>query len=124
MSPAGRCLLYQQYSCSHCKEDGRIRIYLLARKNLLWDILRLPNSSRAALGTICHSHAMTRTDANQPSYALLHRSSPYYTLRHGRRRGHTRKTFFLNSTKQTNKIIERKKKDKNINHTKNVSVRD
>ena len=28
----------------------RIRIYLLARKNLLWDILRLPSSRRAALG--------------------------------------------------------------------------
>ena len=28
----------------------RIRIYLLARRNLLWDILRLPSSSAAALG--------------------------------------------------------------------------
>ena len=28
----------------------RIRIYLLARRNLLWDILRLPSSHRAALG--------------------------------------------------------------------------
>ena len=28
----------------------RIRIYLLARRNLLWDILRLPSSRRAALG--------------------------------------------------------------------------
>ena len=27
----------------------RIRIYLLARRNLLWDILRLPSSRRAAL---------------------------------------------------------------------------
>ena len=28
----------------------RIRIYLLAGRNLLWDILRLPSSRRAALG--------------------------------------------------------------------------
>ena len=28
----------------------RMRIYLLARRNLLWDILRLPSSRRAALG--------------------------------------------------------------------------
>ena len=28
----------------------RIRIYLLASRNLLWDILRLPSSRRAALG--------------------------------------------------------------------------
>ena len=40
----------------------RIRIYLLARRNLLWDILRLPSSCRAALARpICHSHTMTRT---------------------------------------------------------------
>ena len=34
------------------KEEDRIylRIYLLARRNLLWDILRLPSSRRAALG--------------------------------------------------------------------------
>ena len=28
----------------------RIRIHLLACRNLLWDILRLPSSRRAALG--------------------------------------------------------------------------
>ena len=32
------------------KDLFRIRIYLLARRNLLWDILRLPSSRRAALG--------------------------------------------------------------------------
>ena len=31
-------------------KDLSIRIYLLARRNLLWDILRLPSSRRAALG--------------------------------------------------------------------------
>ena len=50
----------------------RIRIYLLARRNLLWDILRLLSSRRAALGlyvilTLCRARG-----ANQPPYALLH----------------------------------------------------
>ena len=33
-----------------CIRRIRIRIYLLAGRNLLWDILRLPSSRRAALG--------------------------------------------------------------------------
>ena len=34
----------------HNREEEDLRIYLLARRNLLWDILRLPSSRRAALG--------------------------------------------------------------------------
>ena len=63
----------------------RIRIYLLARRNLLWDILRLPSSRRAALGLYVILTLWRGRGANQPPYALLHRSSPHYALRHGRR---------------------------------------
>ena len=31
-------------------DKDKVRIYLLARRNLLWDILRLPSNRRAALG--------------------------------------------------------------------------
>ena len=64
----------------------RIRIYLLARRNLLWDILRLPSSRRAALGLYVILTLWRGRGANQPPYALLHRSSPRYALCHGRRR--------------------------------------
>ena len=63
----------------------RIRIYLLARRNLLWDILRLPSSRRAVLGLYVILTLWQGRGANQPPYALLHRSSPRYALRHGRR---------------------------------------
>ena len=59
----------------------RIRIYLLARRTLLWDILRLPSSCYR----LCHSHAITSTGREPATlpYELLHRSSPHYALRHG-----------------------------------------
>ena len=63
----------------------RIRIYLLAGRNLLWDILRLPSSRRAALGLYVILTLWRTRGANQPPYASLHRSSPRYALRHGRR---------------------------------------
>ena len=63
----------------------RIRIYLLARRNLLWDILRLPSSRRAALGLYVILTLWRARGTNQPPYALLHRSSPRYALHHGRR---------------------------------------
>ena len=69
--------------CSYYKV--RIRIYLLARRNLLWDILRLLSSRRAALGLYVILTLWRARGANQPPYALLHRSSPRYALRHGRR---------------------------------------
>ena len=48
--------LYNSYCCSmYC--CALIMIYLLAHRNLLWDILRLPSSARP----MCHSHTMTRT---------------------------------------------------------------
>ena len=50
----------------------RIRIYLLARRNLLWDILRLPSSRRAALGLYVFLTLWRARGANQPPYALLH----------------------------------------------------
>ena len=68
----------------------RIRIYLLARRNLLWDILRLPSSRRAALGLYVILTLWRGWGANQPPYALLHRSSLRYALRHGRRRDDSR----------------------------------
>ena len=63
----------------------RIRIYLLARMNLLWDILRLPSSRRAAPGLYVILTLRRGWGANQPPYALLHWSSPRYALHHGRR---------------------------------------
>ena len=70
----------------------RIRIYLLARRNLLWDILR-QSSSRP----VCHSRLWQGRGANQPPYALLHRSSPSYALRHRRRRVRSSVTSALDS---------------------------
>ena len=58
----------------------RIRIYLLARRNLLWDILRLPSSRRAALDLYVILTQWRGRGANQPPYAMLHRSSPRYAL--------------------------------------------
>ena len=65
------------------KDKDRIRIYLLACRNLLWDILRLPSSRRAALGLYVILTLWRGRGANQPPYVLLHRSSPRYALRHG-----------------------------------------
>ena len=45
---------------------------------------KAPEQPQSSDRPICHSHAMTRTGVNQPPYALLHRSSPRYSLRHGR----------------------------------------
>ena len=50
----------------------RIRIYLLSRRNLLWDILRLPSSHRAVLGLCVILILWRARGANQPPYALLH----------------------------------------------------
>ena len=62
-----------------------LRIHLLARRNLLWDIQRLPSSRRAALGLYVIFTLWRAPGTNQPPYALLHRSLPRYTLCHGRR---------------------------------------
>ena len=50
----------------------RIRIYLLAHRNLLWDILRLLSSRRAALGIYVILTLWRGRGANQPPYVLLH----------------------------------------------------
>ena len=70
-----------------------IRICLLARRNLLWDILRFPSSRRAALGLYVVLTLWRARGANQPPYALLHRSSPRYALRHGRQWQYFDQTF-------------------------------
>ena len=75
----------------------RIRIWLLARRNLLWDILRLPSSRRAALGLYVILTLWRGRGANQPPYALLHRSSPRYALCHGR--WHSRKVVVTQMTR-------------------------
>ena len=53
--------------------------------NLLWDILRLPCSHRAGLGQGLYVilTLWRGWGVNQPPYALLHRSSLSYALRHG-----------------------------------------
>ena len=50
----------------------RIRIHLLARRNLLWDILRLLSSHRAALDLYVILTLWRARGANQPPCALLH----------------------------------------------------
>ena len=60
----------------------RIKIYLLAHRNLLWDILRLLSSHRAALGLYVILTLWQTWGANQRPYALLHRNSACYALRH------------------------------------------
>ena len=62
----------------------RIRIYSLARRNLLWDILRLLSSRRAVLGLYVILTLWRGRGANQPPYALAFRSSPFYTHCHSR----------------------------------------
>ena len=57
---------------------NKIKIYSLAHRNLLWDILRLPSSRRAALG-LCHSHAMT----NMGRELATIRIAAYIGARHG-----------------------------------------
>ena len=74
---------------AHLKESNlshNIRINLYARSNMLFDILRLPSSRRAALGPR-HYHTMTSMGCEPAPYALLHRSSPHYALCHRRRHG-------------------------------------
>ena len=65
----------------------RIRVYLLSWRNLLWDILRLPSSRRAALGLYVMLTLWRGRGTNQPPYTLLHRSSPRYALRQVSLRG-------------------------------------
>ena len=62
------------YWQEHCimKIRIRIRIHLMARRNLLWDILRLLSNRRAALGLYIILTLWRTRGANQPSYALLH----------------------------------------------------
>ena len=45
---------------------------------------KAPEQLQSSARPTCHSHAMTR-GTNQPPYALPHRSSPCYALRHERR---------------------------------------
>ena len=67
----------------------RIRIYLLARRNLLWDVLRLPSSHRAALGLYVIFTLWRGRGTNQPPLRIpAYRSSPRYALRHGRRQNY------------------------------------
>ena len=68
---------------------GRIRIYLLASRNLSWDIPRLdiPSSYRSALG-LYMSFSRYDEDAARTSHlthCCVYRSSLRYALHHGRR---------------------------------------
>ena len=57
-------------------------LFIGPQEFFLWDILRLPSSRRAALGLYVILTLWRGRGANQPPYALLHRSSPRYALRH------------------------------------------
>ena len=54
------------------KEEITIKIHLLACRNLLWDILILPSSYRAALDLYVNLTLWQGWVANQPPYALLY----------------------------------------------------
>ena len=75
--------LFWWLACSRffCFFFIRRRIYLLTGRNLLWDILRLPSSRRAAIDLYVILTLWRGRGANQPPYALLHRSSPRHALR-------------------------------------------
>ena len=46
---------------------------------------KAPEQPQSSARPICHSHAMMNTGRESATiYALLHRSSPRYALRHGR----------------------------------------
>ena len=71
-----------QSLCYHYHKDKvriRIRIHLLTRRNLLWDILRLPSSRRAALRLYVILTLYRGWDANQPPYTLIHIGAPRAT---------------------------------------------
>ena len=71
----------------------RIRIkdkdLFIGRQEFVVGYSKAPEQPQSSARPVCHSHAMTRTGANQPPCALLHRSSPCYALRHGRRQSMT-----------------------------------
>ena len=96
--PAGTSSLYNKHCCyiiTHILL--RRQIYslvfkdkdkdkdLLTHRNLLWDILRLPSSHRAALGLYVILILWRARGTNQPPYVFLHRSSSRHALCHGRR---------------------------------------
>ena len=89
------CMTEREMSCvlSITFDDDhffiRIRIHLLARRNLLWDILRLPSSRRAALAYMLISRY--DKDGARTSHHMLcciYWSSPHYALRHWRQYHH------------------------------------
>ena len=64
---------YENFCCCCAVKSALLRIYLLARRNLLWDILRLPSSRRAAQGLYVILTLWRTQGANQRPYTLLHR---------------------------------------------------
>ena len=54
----------------------RIRIHLLARRNLLWDILKLPSSRRAALCLYVILHAMMSTGCEPTTICIAATGDP------------------------------------------------
>ena len=73
-----RANYYDWSTCTYIRI--RIWIHLLARRNLLWDILRFSTSRRAALDLYVILMLWRARGANQQPYALLHRSSPCCTM--------------------------------------------
>ena len=67
------------------KDKDKDKDLFIGPQELLWDILRLPSSRRAALGLYVILMLWRGRGVNQPPYTLLHRSSLLYALRHGRR---------------------------------------
>ena len=71
------CMLYMYVLLAHLSlDDHRGPLYpgfiYWPRRNLLWDILRLPSSRRAALGLYVILTLWWTRAANQRPYALLH----------------------------------------------------
>ena len=68
------CIVFSVSATFHSykQEDREGRIHLLACRNLLWDIVRLPSSRRAVLGLYVNLTLWRARGVNQPPYALLH----------------------------------------------------
>ena len=76
-------------SCGlHVKDKDKDKDLFIGPQEFVVGYSKAPEQPQSSARLICHSHAMLwrGRGTNQPPYALLHRSSPRYALRHGRRR--------------------------------------
>ena len=81
-------VLVRMYSANHIiyryyKDKDKDNDSFTGPQKFVVGYSKAPEQPQSSARPICHFHTMTSTGANQPPYALLHRSSPCYALRHG-----------------------------------------